>query len=104
MLDADRSHKLALVNNTFSLNKYIFTRLTIQKLFRAIRMASSITKLLWLIYLAKLVVSYYGTSLKLTILHTNDVHAMLTGVHKNGGICLPEDAAKGDCVGGASRL
>ena len=47
---------------------------------------------------------YYGTGLDLTILHTNDVKSKIEEVHKYGGTCTQEDAARSQCVGGVARL
>ena len=44
------------------------------------------------------------TNYKLTVLHTNDVHARIDEAHKYGGTCSSEQSADGDCVGGSSRL
>ena len=41
---------------------------------------------------------------KLTILHTNDVHARIDEAYKYGGVCSASDSAAGKCVGGSSRL
>ncbi|WP_081650485.1 bifunctional metallophosphatase/5'-nucleotidase [Paucidesulfovibrio longus] len=41
---------------------------------------------------------------RLTILHTNDIHAHLAPFDKYGAQCSPEKDAAGECAGGAARL
>lgn len=42
--------------------------------------------------------------LKLTILHTNDVHSRFLQTSKYSGTCSDEDSAKNACYGGFPRL
>jgi 5'-nucleotidase len=43
-------------------------------------------------------------AIRLTILHTNDVHARHDPVSTTGGACRAEDQASGTCLGGSARL
>lgn len=61
------------------------------------------TSITFRIAAALCVIAAVHASYKLTVLHTNDVHARFDEAHKYGGMCSPEDAANGDCVGGISR-
>jgi 5'-nucleotidase/UDP-sugar diphosphatase len=42
--------------------------------------------------------------LRLTLLHTNDVHSRHEPVNRFGAACRPEDVASGTCTGGSARL
>ncbi|GFK95194.1 Trifunctional nucleotide phosphoesterase protein YfkN [Fundidesulfovibrio magnetotacticus] len=42
--------------------------------------------------------------LRLTILHTNDVHARIQEFNRFGQTCTPEESSKGECFGGFPRL
>jgi len=57
------------------------------------------------VVLALLIVAGYVSAdlFDLTIIHTNDVHSRFVETHKYGGNCRKEQAARGECVGGAAR-
>jgi len=40
----------------------------------------------------------------LTVAHTGDVHSKLMQINKDGDFCRQEEAARGECLGGAARL
>lgn len=42
--------------------------------------------------------------LRLTLLHTNDIHAHIQEFNRFGQTCTPEESAKGECFGGYPRL
>ena len=58
----------------------------------------------WLTLLSAAVIVLVNGEYKLTILHTNDVHARIDEAYKYGGVCSASDSAAGKCVGGSSRL
>ncbi|XP_018496974.1 protein 5NUC [Galendromus occidentalis] len=58
-------------------------------------------KRLWL--MAALVAVSSGEDFKLTILHTNDVHARIDEFDAAGSRCTPEASLKGSCYGGIAR-
>ncbi|MFZ5428433.1 MAG: bifunctional metallophosphatase/5'-nucleotidase [Thermodesulfobacteriota bacterium] len=41
---------------------------------------------------------------RLTILHTNDIHARIAGFNRFGQICTAEESDKGECFGGYPRV
>lgn len=41
---------------------------------------------------------------RLTILHTNDIHARIAEFNRFGQTCTPEESAKGECFGGYPRI
>jgi 5'-nucleotidase len=43
-------------------------------------------------------------AIRLTILHTNDIHSRHEPVSATGGACRAEDQARGTCLGGSARL
>ncbi len=43
-------------------------------------------------------------AIRLTILHTNDVHSRHEPINRVGAACRAEDAARGECLGGSARL
>jgi 5'-nucleotidase/UDP-sugar diphosphatase len=43
-------------------------------------------------------------AIRLTILHTNDVHSRHEPINRVGAACRAEDAARGECQGGSARL
>lgn len=44
------------------------------------------------------------SAIRLTILHTNDVHSRHEPINRVGAACRAEDAARGECMGGSARL
>lgn len=43
-------------------------------------------------------------AIRLTLLHTNDIHSRHEPVSATGGTCRAEDQARGTCLGGSARL